>query len=119
MTKRKLLKAVKRIKNLPRGINLLWYISNKIKTTILARRKSLNVAYPSSIMIELTNHCNIKCITCAREYAFGEMMDKGFMNFDKYKKIIDEVHPYVDAIGITGLGETFLYKNFKEAVDYI
>lgn len=66
MTKRKLLKAAKRIKNLPRGIDLLKYISNKIKNFVLTKRKSLVVAYPSSIMIELTNHCNIKCITCAR-----------------------------------------------------
>lgn len=119
MTKRKLLKAAKRIKNLPRGINLFRYTSNKIKSAFFANRKSLSVAYPSSIMIELTNHCNIKCITCAREYAFGEMMDKGFMDFEKFKKIIDEVHPYVDSIGLTGLGETFLYKYFTAAVGYI
>lgn len=119
MTKRKLLKAIKRFKNLPRGINLLRYSSNKIKTVWLAKNKSLKVAYPSSIMIELTNHCNIKCITCAREYAFGEKMDKGFMDFEKFKKIVDQVHPFVDSIGLTGLGETFLYKHFTEAVDYI
>ncbi|NWF88877.1 MAG: SPASM domain-containing protein [Ignavibacteriaceae bacterium] len=119
MTKRKFLKAVKRVKNLPRGVNLLKYGFNKIKNTLLTNQKSLTVAYPSSIMIELTNHCNIKCITCAREYAFGEKMDKGFMNFEKFKQIIDEVYPYVDSIGLTGLGETFLYKHFAEAVDYI
>ena len=119
MTKRKLFKAVKRIRNLPRGINFFRYTSNKVKTAILTKKKSLKVAYPSSIMIELTNHCNIKCITCAREYAFGEMMDKGFMDFEKFKKIIDEVYPYVDSIGLTGLGETLLYKHFSEAVDYI
>lgn len=119
MTKRKLLKTIKRIKNLPRGINFFRYSANKIKSAFLAKTKSLNVAYPSSIMIELTNHCNIKCITCAREYAFGEKMDKGFMDFERYKRIIDEVHPYVDSIGLTGLGETFLYKHFTDAVDYI
>jgi radical SAM protein with 4Fe4S-binding SPASM domain len=119
MTKRKLLKSIKRIRNLPHGINFFRYASNKVKTAFLTKKKSLKVAYPSSIMIELTNHCNINCITCAREYAFGEMMDKGFMDFGKFKKIIDEVYPYVDSIGLTGLGETFLYKHFKEAVDYI
>jgi radical SAM protein with 4Fe4S-binding SPASM domain len=119
MTKRKLLKVVKRIKNLPKGINLVRYSANKVKGVVLTRSKSLNVSYPSSIMIELTNHCNIKCITCAREYAFGEKMDKGFMEFEKYKQIINEVHPYVDSIGLTGLGETFLYKHFTDAVDYI
>jgi len=70
-------------------------------------------------MIELTNHCNIKCITCAREYAYGDAMAKGFMDFEKFKKIIDEVYPYVDSIGLTGLGETFLYKRIEESIDYI
>jgi MoaA/NifB/PqqE/SkfB family radical SAM enzyme len=119
MTKRKLLKAIHRLRNLPTGINLTRYSANKIKSVVLSKSKSLKVAYPSSIMIELTNHCNIKCITCAREYAFGEAMDKGFMDFGIFKKIVDEIYPYVDAIGLTGLGETFLYKNIVEAVDYI
>ncbi len=119
MTKRKLLKTIKRIRHLPRGVNFFRYTFNKVKSAFLSISKSLNVAYPSSLMIELTNHCNIKCITCAREYAFGEKMDKGFMDFERFKKIIDEVHPYVDSIGLTGLGETFLYKHFTEAVDYI
>ena len=119
MTKRKLLKALKRIQHLPNGINLLRYSNNKIQTLLLDKSKSLKVANPSSIMIELTNHCNIKCITCAREYAFGDAMAKGFMDFEKFKSIIDEIYPYVDAIGLTGLGETFLYKRIDEAVDYI
>lgn len=119
MTKRKLLKALMRIRHLPKGINLLRYSNNKIQSLLLGKSKSLKVSYPSSIMIELTNHCNIKCITCAREYAFGDAMAKGFMDFDKFKNIIDDIHPYVDAIGLTGLGETFLYKRIEEAVDYI
>lgn len=119
MTKRKLLKAIKRIQHLPGGLNFFRYSGNKTKTAVLSKSKSLKVAYPSSIMIELTNHCNIKCITCAREYAFGDEMAKGFMDFEKFKSIIDEIYPYVDAIGLTGLGETFLYKRIDEAVDYI
>ena len=119
MTKRKLQKAFKRITHIPKGINFFKYIGNKSQTVFLAKTKSLKVAYPSSIMIELTNHCNIKCITCAREYAFGDAMAKGFMDFEKFKSIIDEIYPYVDSIGLTGLGETFLYKRIDEATDYI
>jgi len=90
-----------------------------VRSVFLQKSKSLSVAYPSSIMIELTNHCNIKCITCAREYAYGDAMAKGFIDFEKFKNIIDEVYPYVDSIGLTGLGETFLYKKIDEAIDYI
>lgn len=119
MNKRKLLKAFKRIKYLPRGINLYRFLRNKVRSVLMQKSKSLSVAYPSSIMIELTNLCNIKCITCAREYAYGDTMSKGFLDFEKFKNIIDEVHPYVDSIGLTGLGETFLYKKIHEAIDHI
>lgn len=82
-------------------------------------RKKEKVAYPSAIMIELTNHCNLKCITCPREYEYGRQMDKGFMNYENFKKIIDETHPYLDSIGLSGLGESFLYKDIIPAVNYI
>ena len=70
-------------------------------------------------MLEVTNHCNLKCITCPREYLFGEQMDKGYMDFDELQNIVDEVYPYIDSIGLTGLGETFLYKDIINAVNYI
>jgi radical SAM protein with 4Fe4S-binding SPASM domain len=77
------------------------------------------VAYPSTIMLELTNHCNLACTTCAREYAFGKEMDKGMINKDMARKVIDEAWPYLDSIGLTGMGETFLYKEIEEIADYI
>jgi radical SAM protein with 4Fe4S-binding SPASM domain len=81
--------------------------------------KSKKVAYPSNIMIELTNHCNLACTTCPREYSFGKAMDKGNISVEQAKKIIDEVWPYLDSIGLTGMGETFIYKDIEEIVDYI
>jgi radical SAM protein with 4Fe4S-binding SPASM domain len=70
-------------------------------------------------MIELTDQCNLKCLICPREYDYGKQMDKGYMNFDNFRKVIDEVYPYIDSIGLTGLGETFLYKKLEDAVSYI
>ncbi len=93
MTRRKIRKIVKRAIHLPRGSNLFKYIANKIYAYFLKKSKSLKVAYPSTIMLEVTNHCNLKCITCPREYLFGDQMDKGHMNFEKLKKIVDEAYP--------------------------
>ncbi len=119
MTKRKLKKIVKRAIYFPRGFDFLKYISNKFYSYFLQKSKSLKIAFPSTIMLEVTNLCNLKCITCPREYLFGEQMDKGYMNFEKLKKIIDDAYPYIDSIGLTGLGETFLYKDIVNAVNYI
>jgi radical SAM protein with 4Fe4S-binding SPASM domain len=119
MNKRRLKKALGRVINLPRGKYLIFYIANKIWHFYLKSIKSTKVAYPSTIMLELTNHCNLACTTCPREYDYGKAMDKGQMNLESAKKIIDELWPYLDSIGLTGMGETFLYKEIEEIVDYI
>lgn len=119
INKRRLKKALHRLQHLPRGTDLVRYSANKAQAAWLRSTKSTRVAYPASIMLEVTNHCNLKCITCPREYAYGEAMAKGFMDPAQLRRIVDEVYPYVDSIGLTGLGETLLYKPLEEVVDYI
>ncbi len=119
INKRRIQKAVRRLRSLPGGINFFKYTGNKIHGAYLKAIGSSRIAHPSSIMLEVTNHCNLKCITCPREYLYGEDMSKGFMDIKQLKKIIDQAYPYVDSIGLTGLGETLLYKQLPEALDYI
>ncbi len=76
MDKRKLKKAFKRLNYLPKNKYLFFYIFNKIKHFYYKLIKSTKVAYPSTIMIELTNHCNLACTTCPREYDYGKKMEK-------------------------------------------
>jgi len=119
MKKRRIKKALKRIKTLPKNKYLFYNLKNKIHQFYLKTIKSTKVAYPSTIMIELTNHCNLACTICPREYEFGHQMNKGRMTIEKAKEIIDETFPYLDSIGLTGLGETFMFKELTEIVDYI
>ena len=119
MNKRKISKALKRLKYLPVNKKLHLYIANKLKAVWFKISKSTKVAYPSTIMIELTNNCNLHCTICPREYSYGQEMDKGKMPTQLAKKIIDELWPYLDSIGLTGMGETFIYENLEEIVDYI
>ncbi len=119
INRRRIRKALHRLRHLPTGLNLLRYSGNKVHAAWLKSTRSTRVAYPSSIMLEVTNHCNLKCITCPREYQYGEEMAKGFMDIRQLRRVVDEVYPYVDSIGLTGLGETLMYKQLEEAVDYI
>jgi len=119
MNKRRLKKVFSRLRNLPKGKYFFMYSNNKLKQYFLKLSKSKKVAYPSTIMIELTNQCNLACTTCARQYDYGKAMDKGNMSVSQAKKIIDEVWPYLDSVGLTGMGETFIYKDIEEIVDYI
>jgi MoaA/NifB/PqqE/SkfB family radical SAM enzyme len=116
---RKLKKAFNRLSKLPKHKYLFFYIKNKMVHLALKLTKSTKVAYPSTIMLELTNRCNLSCSTCAREYDYGKKMDLGAMDENHAKKIIDELWCYLDSVGLTGMGETFLYPNIKNIVDYI
>jgi len=119
MNRRRLKKAFKRIAGLPKDKYLLIYLINKAKHLFYHVTRSTKVAYPATIMLELNNYCNLACTTCPREYGYGKAMDKGMIGMDKAKNIIDEVWPYLDSIGLTGMGETFIYKDIEQLVDYI
>lgn len=103
----------------PKGFNFFRYASNRINYSIQSRKYNPVIKHPVSLMIELTNHCQLKCIICAREHDLGKQMSVGHMDFEQFKKIIDENHLYLDRIGLTGLGETLLYPKIVEAVNYI
>jgi len=118
--KKRLLKMIfRRLVHIPKGRNFFKYSINRIGFLINKRRRIPQVKRPTSLMIELTNHCHLKCFICAREYADGKKMNKGHMDLQKFKNLISENHIYLDRIGLTGLGETLLYPDLEEAVDYI
>jgi radical SAM protein with 4Fe4S-binding SPASM domain len=119
MSGRRFKKGLKRISLLPVNKYLFFYLENKLKHFCLKLTRSTSVAYPSTIMLELTNHCNLLCSTCPRQYDYGKEMDKGYMKVEQVKKIIDELWPCLDSIGLTGMGETFMYKELEQVADYI
>src|SRR5882724_8509615 len=119
LNRRRLKKIYDRLRHLPRGRNFFKYSWNKAHASFLKATNSTKVAFPSSIMLEVTNHCNLGCITCPREYDYGKAMEKGTIQLEGMMKVIDEVGPYVDSIGLTGLGETLLYKKLEETLQYI
>lgn len=116
---RKLKRIKRRLKQLPTGFDFFKYSANKLKYMYLTAIKSTKMAYPHSIIIEVTNHCNLKCTTCPLQYDFGKAMDKGLINKNDIYGIIDEVYPYVDNISLTGLGETLINKNLVDILSYI
>ncbi len=119
MNNRRLKKALSRIRHLPVNRHLYSYIKNKSLQFYFSSVDSLKVAWPSTMMLELSAACNLACTTCAREYDFGRDMDKGFMDIGLARKIIDDTWPYLDSVGLTGMGETLLYNDIEVLVHYI
>ncbi len=79
-------------------------------------RKDAKCFFPSRVIVELTNRCNILCRMCPRRYS---RMEKGFLNYDLFKKIIDEMsaHPKVGLIPFFR-GESLLHPQFITMMTY-
>jgi MoaA/NifB/PqqE/SkfB family radical SAM enzyme len=82
-------------------------------------RESVLRQPPSNVMVELTNRCQLHCITCPREYAVGRSnIAMGDMPLRDFKALVDRDLHRCSFLSLTGGGETFLYPHLVEAVDY-
>lgn len=97
-------------------------IINKIKNLITIpvsiyhyKKGSKVLPYlPSAVWIEPTNVCNLKCIMCPNSII--EQKNKGFMELDLYKKIVDEIKAFASYVILCISGESLLHKDFPKMV---
>lgn len=118
---RKIRKTLQTINKLRLNKDFYLFVKN-YKEQILGKHKKVEdkpLPRPTTLMLELSAHCNLHCITCPREYDYGKVMNKGYMDTSLAKKIVDECLPYLKSIGLTGMGETLLAPNLPEVIEYI
>lgn len=65
------------------------------------------------IYIEITNCCNLKCDFCIKNSRKIE-----FLEFEKFKVLLDRIKEYTDYLYLHVLGEPLLHPKFNEMVDY-
>lgn len=73
--------------------------------------------FPYEIYVEITNHCNLNCIFCARKEMKRSL---GFMPLDLYKKIIGEIakkRPFAH-LHLYGIGESTVDPHILERIKY-
>jgi radical SAM protein with 4Fe4S-binding SPASM domain len=81
------------------------------------RRKSTRLPYlPIRLWIELTSHCNYRCVMCPNKDLNKD--DRGFMDMDLYRKIIDEASAFAFDINLAHRGESALHPHLIEAIRY-
>lgn len=83
-------------------------------------KKFLVETAPLHVDIELSSVCNLNCPMCYTiTDHFKSKVKAGFMNFDLYKKIVDEcAKAGVFSIRLSLRGESTLHKHFLEAIRY-
>lgn len=80
------------------------------------RRNKILSYKPTRLWIEPTNVCNLKCRLCPNKDIPKEQ--KGFMNFELYKEIIDQSCDYLHDIYLFHRGESLLHPKIIDMIKY-
>lgn len=75
------------------------------------------LAYPERMYLESTNACNLRCIMCP----IGRQVDereKGFMEWDLFRAIVDEMAPHVRTTTLHIWGEPLLHPRIVDMIAY-
>lgn len=80
-------------------------------------KNSRIIGYPYEILIDPTNLCGLSCKLCPTGQK-NPVRPKTVMKFEEYKKIIDEIGPYVSNLFLTNWGEPLLNKDIFKMIDY-
>jgi len=71
---------------------------------------------PTLLWIEPTNVCNLRCIMCPNKQIPKEKL--GYMEWDVYKKIIDEARTFACSAYLLIAGESLLHKDIYRMIRY-
>lgn len=80
------------------------------------RRKIRKVPFPIRLWIEPTNICNLDCVMCLNKSI--PKKERGFMDFDLFRKIIDEAANFVYDVYLHHRGESLLHPDIFEMIKY-
>jgi len=78
-------------------------------------------AIPGRLYIECTAACNISCFQacCAPETGITRTRQAGMLDFDLFRRVIDEAGPALGRLDFFNYGEAFLHKRAVEMCEYI
>ena len=99
--------------------NSIRYLLNKQIYLYRQRMRTPRLPRPISLMLEVTNHCQLRCITCPRESSMGKELAIGHMKPENLKKIVEKNYIYLDQLNLSGQGESLLYPHLVDVINYI
>ncbi len=93
----------------------LGAVGNAVRNEIAFRTASERSHVLSSVNLELTNHCNLRCTICPVNTTMRR--PKGFMDPALFRRVIDD-NPQLDFVLAFQWGEPLLHPQFFELVRY-
>ena len=100
--------------------NILRYIVYRYKYNQFPKLKILE-EYPPNIQIEPTSFCNLRCVMCYqsdKSFSSKSAGFMGYMGFDLFKKIIDEIEGKIEAVTFASRGEPTMHSELDKFLKY-
>jgi len=99
--------------------HLLSYIKNRLEWHLNPRLQHVP-KFPSHVDIELSSLCNLNCSMCyTTTEEFKEKVNAGLIDFELFKKIVDEGAKYgLYSIRLSLRGEPFLHPKIYDMIKY-
>ncbi len=73
--------------------------------------------FPDRVYVESTNVCNLDCIMCPTGLHI-DTRPKGYMDWELYTAIIDEIAPFAEAVVLHSWGEPLLHPRIIDMIEY-
>jgi len=109
-------KKVKIIKNIfLKTPNQLFALG--IQRLSFAIANDFSFSIPPSIILEPTNACNMRCITCRKKSIRPE--NTGFMDIYSAIDLLKEIGGYLNSILLNGFGEPLLHPQFCDFISFL
>jgi MoaA/NifB/PqqE/SkfB family radical SAM enzyme len=86
-------------------------------------QKHLSAEFPSQIIVDVTQYCNLACIHCPHsDFSKSEAFSGAHLDVELHKKLIDEVATdgfgYCQYLRYTANGETLIHPRIDEILEY-
>lgn len=82
-------------------------------------RKEKTRGLPLEVGIEVINVCNLRCLMCPYGMSVAKKTrSKRKMSWGLYRKIIDEIAPWVELVYLHGLGEPLIHPQIFKFINY-
>lgn len=75
------------------------------------------MGYPIKLTIDPASLCMLKCPLCPTGQG-SPLRKRGLLDFENYKKIIDELSPWLFEVSLYNWGEPLLNKNLVKMIEY-
>jgi len=73
--------------------------------------------YPDRMYLESTNCCNLRCIMCPTGLGTAKRT-KGYLDYDLFRQIVDEMAPHISATTLHIWGESLLHPRITDMMAY-